>query len=170
MLMDGTPPPSDCTGIEGYAGVECIFYHQCSFRPCHSNAFGHGGMNFEGLFQEGIPYTEVLVDVPSCGYDAMPRVTPGDPSQSYLMIKIAGPADDDGQLIFEPDPSWDHGLELNADGTFPPSRCPLVQTGELTFGAVMPLPPRFGPIERLAEDEIEVIRQWILDGAPGPDE
>ena len=92
----------------------------------------------------------VLVDVPSCEYPSLPRVAPGDPEGSWLMVKLTAPSDEAAQLIFEPATD----AEPAAD-----ARC--VEVG---FGTHMP-PPGFS----ITEQEVEVVREWIAAGAPGPE-
>lgn len=165
MLMTacGDDPPLEPT----YANVEALIDRSCgsTSSSCHGGVRGSARLNFQLLADTERPYTDALVGVEACEYDFMPRVDPGNPDNSWLMIKISGPHDAEGLLTFTPDPGWDSGLTPRMDGSFPPSQCPLVEDGELTFGSVM---PESGGEIFLEPAEITLFREWILAGAPGP--
>lgn len=65
------------------AQAEPIVARKCI--ACHSNANSQAGLSF----QRGSGY-DLLVDVASTGVPDMPRVTPGDAAQSYLVHKLQG--------------------------------------------------------------------------------
>jgi hypothetical protein len=153
-----------------YDNVELFVGRTCAFSTsCHGGLRGQARLNFEMLLDEGMPITEALVDVPACEYDFYDRVEPGAPERSWLMIKLEHAHDpESGEVLFEPDPAWDlGGLMRRPDGTLPTSTCPLVEDGELTFGENMPNASASRPTP-LRPEEIEMFRQWILMGAPGP--
>jgi hypothetical protein len=80
------------------------------------------------VLDAGVSYDDLVGVTPTnpvAGAQGLLRVTPGEPEQSYLLVKLANP-----------------GPALG-------SRMPLGQ------------PP-------LPADEIELVRSWILDGAPAP--
>lgn len=159
----------DATPLEPtYENVEALIDLSCgsTSSSCHGGTRGSARLNFQLFADTGQPYTEALIGVEACEYDFMPRVDPGNPDNSWLMIKISGPHDADGLLTFTPDPGWDSGLTRRMDGSFPPSQCPLIEEGELTFGYAMPQ-SRGDPLP-LHPRQIELFREWILAGAPGP--
>lgn len=103
------------------------------------------------------------LQAPSCQYSLMPMLTPGDPMNSWLYLKVAG-AHTGLVIDFTPDAAWDHGgLMPNAMGQYPTSTCPLTSHGAIVFGQIMPMGTGGLP-SRVAE----TIRLWIAAGAPGP--
>jgi hypothetical protein len=164
---DDTPPPADPT----YENVEPIIRTSCAFSSSCHGGMGNGQsmLNFGRHLTAGEPFTMALFDGmnnrPACQYDMMPLIEPGDPDNSWLMVKIDG-MHDMGTIVFMPDASWDPGIMRDAMGNYPASTCPLTEAGEITFGrnmpwsAGMPLP--------LPENEVALIRAWIEAGAPGP--
>ena len=110
------------------------------------------------------PLTEVLVGQAACQYDAMPLVDPGRPENSWLMVKLVGPHMG-GRIEFTPAMDWDPGLTPDAMGRYPASICPLTDRGEISFVVLMPQGSSMG----LSADRVELIRTWILNGAPGPE-
>lgn len=156
-------PPLEPT----YANVHAVVERTCTFSTCHGGpGRGESRLNFQRLLDEGKPLTEALIGVPSCQYDVMPLVDPGNPDNSWLMIKLDGPHDDAGNLTFTPDPGWVHGLEPNGAGELPRSECPYTVDGAISFGLLMPR-NLVEPLP-LEEREVEMIRAWIAAGAPGP--
>jgi len=139
-----------------------------SSSSCHGGARGNAQLNFQALLDMGAPVSDALVDVPACEYDLLDRVVPGDPDNSWLWIKLTQAHADDGLLLFEPDPSWDPGIEPRMDGTYPPSICPNVDDGELNFGSLMP--QNVGRPSPLPNNRLNLFRDWIEAGAPGPGE
>jgi hypothetical protein len=139
-----------------YAAVAAIFRRSCGFARCHSPPVLGGGLNFA----REVDYHPQLVGVPACEYDRMKRVEPGQPERSWLMVKLTAavrPSSDKyGTYIeFEPASDWDPSQR--------PRLCRLdSESGEPLFGWRMPATTP----NMLREDEIEVIRAWIADGAP----
>ena len=164
LVACGDPAPLEPT----YENVLNVVDRSCGTdsRSCHGGARGNADLNFGLLLDEGRPITEALVNVPACQYDLLDRIEPGDPDRSWLFIKLSAAHDADGNIEFTPDESWDPGIERRMDGTFPPSECPNVEDGELTFGQIMP--ENTGNPRPLPNREIELFREWILAGAPGP--
>lgn len=70
------PPPS-FTEIN-----ERVFQPSCVFSSCHQGASAAGDMSLEGS-----PHDKI-VGVPSMQVPDLPRVAPGDPDGSYLVIKL----------------------------------------------------------------------------------
>lgn len=146
-----------------YANVEETVMTSCAISSsCHA---GEGAakarLNFERALTEDGDILGVLVDRPACEYDLMDRVEPGDPESSWLWIKLdPAHADADGNIEFEPDPSFD-------PDTSSPSVCPLVTGGELSFGTNMP--QSIGEPTPLDGPRLRMFREWIEMGAPGPE-
>ncbi len=135
-------PPIEPT----YDNVQMVMQRSCSLSSaCHASR-GRAGLTYEGLMD----FTEPLVGVPSCQYPPMPRVDPGNPDNSWLMIKIDGMYDADGNIEFTPEA-----------GFTPPTGDPDCET----FGTVMP--QNATPIP-LPMREVTMFRDWIAAGAPGP--
>jgi hypothetical protein len=88
-----------------YADVDAIITRSCARQVCHGFMVANAQMDL--MMAAG--FRAALVDVPACEYDRMPRVKPGDPEHSWIMIKLDGPvrfrqyAD---FIDFEPDPDW----------------------------------------------------------------
>lgn len=165
MGCGGDPQPLEPT----YENIEMTINLTCGARSssCHGGARGNADLNFQRIADTTGDYTEVLVGVAACEYDFMPRVDPGNPDNSWLMVKLTGEHDSEGRLQFTPDPGWDPGLTPRMDGSFPPSQCPLVEDGELSFGYVMP-ENQGGTEQQLDARTTQLFRDWILAGAPGP--
>lgn len=154
-------------GAPTYEDIAVEVRRSCSAPgACHGGEEGQAMLNFGAALESDRPVTEILNGVPSCEYDAMPRVSPGDPEGSWLMVKLDGAHSEAGDLLFEPDPSWESGLEPRPDGTLPPSDCPLTEDGELSFGNLMPLNPSVA--DPLPPAKVDMFREWIALGAPGP--
>jgi hypothetical protein len=147
-----------------YDNVEAIVARSCAFNTsCHGGATGQARLNFALHLDAGEPITTAFENPdgsprPSCEYDLMPVVDPGDPDNSWLMVKIEGDVTPDGLVDFTPATSW-------MPGTTDP-QCPRTEGGDVTFGAVMPL--MLGDPMPLPDREIAAIREWIAMGAPGP--
>lgn len=145
-----------------YAEVEPVFETACTFSGCHG---GRGPGAAQLNFESGGVY-DSLVGVTSCEYDALPRVEPLDPEGSWLWIKLTRMHDADGWLDFTPAPTWDPGIAPDGEGMYPASECPLTDEGQIRFGERMPMASDGGlDVERLA-----IVRAWIENGAPGPEE
>jgi hypothetical protein len=151
-----------------HAAVLGIVRTSCVFSACHGGPrAGAGMLNFQPVVDGTMTLRDVLVDQPSCEYDLMPLVTPGDPANSWLMLKLEGPHTADRAITFTPDETWDPGIVRRTDGTYPASVCPLVSHGEIVFGVLMPQgsgteAPVLTPVQ------LATIRGWIVTGAPGP--
>ena len=152
-----------------YANVERVVRRSCALSSsCHGGSGrGEARLNFQAALRAREPITSVLVGIRACEYDLMPIVDPGNPDNSWLMVKLDGPHNGDGEIQIDPDPEWNTGLEPKEDGLLPRSTCPLTTDGALSFGLLMPRSlTRPFPLER---GEIEMFREWIRLGAPGPD-
>jgi hypothetical protein len=114
---------------------------------CHGSSPTERPLNFAPLLDSGTLW-EAMADVPSCQYDAMPLVAPGDPDRSWLMVKLTAKAGTDGGIVFEPDPAWEPS----------PESCVVEVNGVYDFGSRMP------EIGVLSESDIATIRAWILAG------
>jgi len=155
-------PPLEPT----YENVEMIVRQSCTFSgSCHGGtSSGRGRLNFQRVSDDDRPITDVLFEVPSCEYNRFARVKPGFPEESWLWIKIDHEADARGKLLFTPADDWDAGVRRLADGGLASSTCPLVVSGQLSFGQLMPMGSRTG----ISENRRKAIYEWILAGAPGP--
>lgn len=140
-----------------------ILMRNCVFSSCHGGTgVGASMLNFQTSIANGTLIADL--EQPACQYDLMPLVTPGDPDQSWLYLKIAGPHGAAGDITFTPDATWDQGgLTPDGMGRYPASTCPLTSRGAIVFGTIMPQ-----GTAGLRADQVETIRQWILAGAPGP--
>lgn len=140
-----------------YVAAENAF-KGCSFAACHASG-GVGDLAAMFPFGEAIAagdFRTALVNVPSCEYDVMDRVEPGDPDNSWLMVKLTQAyvmdGIDAGRLIFTPDPTWSEADKCN----------PAIPG----FGKRMPDTSPF----TLADGPLNAIRTWIAVGAPGPND
>lgn len=152
-----------------YENVEAVVMRACaSSSSCHGGtSSGKARLNLALAIEETGDLRTALVDVDACQYDFLKRVNPGHPELSWIMQKLDGDYDSDtGLLNFTPDPSWDPGIERGEDGKYPSSRCPTTKDGELYFGLVMPY-HKNAP-DPLEAREVEMFREWIAAGAPGP--
>lgn len=129
----------------------------CAYSGCHSGA-GKAGLTFRGT---GALDTELVYralvegdngEVQACEYHPLRRVEPGDPSKSWLYIKVAGETDSRDQLNVIGADDWDSSMSPCEDD-FPGSLMPF-SDGE--------------PVVRLPPSELRMIAEWILNGAPGP--
>jgi hypothetical protein len=94
--------------------------------------------------------------VPACEYDRMKRVAPGDPDQSFLLVKLEAPFKGPGthEIAFTPAPDWS------------PTACNVPSSdGQPGFGLRMPETGTF----QLEPEKIAKLRSWIRAGALGPD-
>ncbi len=141
---DPGPVPLEPT----YDNVEAVLTRSCTFSiACHGGP-GSGQANLNFTATEDM--TTVLSGVSACQYDRMPRVDPEHPESSWLMVKIDGTHDEMGTIQFTPDADWP-----------PPAGSDCED-----FGVLMPL--GIGAPSPLAMDEVDMIREWIRLGAPGP--
>lgn len=174
MWLSGCPSSSgdgggdaDVTTPPTYESVLGIVATSCATgSSCHGGAEGQADLSFTAAVRGEADLRDVLLSVPSCQYDRMPRIDPFRPDNSWLYFKLVGAHDEFGSLNFEPDPGWDPGIVRDADGRYPLSVCPLTQDGEIIFGSLMPFAATPTP---LSQDQITVFRDWIARGAPGPD-
>lgn len=138
-----------------YETVATVLRTSCTFRTaCHGGTgAGRGLLNFE----QADDLREVLVNVPACGNNAMNRVEPGAPDQSWLIVKIGAHStitwDDEGMIALEGTPPADER-----------AGCPTAEG----FGRLMP--ENRGGITLISEERRTAIREWVALGAPGPAE
>jgi hypothetical protein len=128
----------------------------CAYSGCHSGP-GKGGLTFRGSVLDEMQVYRALVEGDSghaqaCEYHPLRRVEPGDPSKSWLYIKLAGETDDDDQMNLVAADDWDETMSPCAT-TFPGSLMPFAEDE---------------PVIPLAPEELRMVAEWILDGAPGP--
>ncbi len=116
----------------------------CSINTCHGDGAASGDLNLRLTTD----LTELLVNKPACEAPSLMLVEPGAPERSWLYIKLTGETKE-GSRDLAPDPSWGEPGQGCEDAT--------------GFGKKM---PETG--SPLSEEKVEQIRQWILDGAPGP--
>jgi hypothetical protein len=163
-------PPAEQTL---YERVETIIAASCSSGYCHGGpGTGAANINFERMISLGQPFSAALLSdngdlLPSCQYDRMPLLTPGNSSESWLMVKVDAAHNEMGQIDFTPAADWDPGIVPDGDGQYPPSACPLTEDGAIVFGLIMPY-TAVGPA-LLSSPDREAIRAWIDAGAPVPE-
>jgi hypothetical protein len=116
----------------------------CSASSCHGGSRARAELDFK----QGPDLITVLVNVPACENPDMMRVTPGNPDESWLWVKLTHPITDTAS-----------GL-IDYPGT--PADCTGVING---FGTRMPFQ---APYSGLSEDKLHLIKTWIEDGAKGP--
>lgn len=149
---------------------------------CHAGTRGRADLNFDDALQDpNTSMRDLLVGVDSCQYPpqdsdgdgendvGMPLVDPGNPANSWIWVKLNWSFQGNGKLVFEPDPAWDPSktkLE-GTPGNYEPSNstCPKTEGGELSFGELMPQ----SSDEPLSNRMRWAWKQWIENGAPGPD-
>jgi len=115
----------------------------CSISSCHGDGIASAGLNLRA----SADLTELLVNKPSCEAPSLMLVEPGAPEKSWVYIKLTAEMKANKDLV--PDPAWGEPGEGCEEAT--------------GFGKRM---PETGLA--LSEEKVEQIRQWILDGAPGP--
>lgn len=136
----------------------------CAYSGCHSGP-GKAGLTFRGSATVALDEAQVykaLVEGAvgagpvgprfACEYHPLRRVEPGDPSKSWLYIKLAGPTDAKDQLNLVAADDWDETMSP-CKNDFPGSLMPFSE-GE--------------PVYALEPAQLRMIAEWILDGAPGP--
>lgn len=142
---DEEPPPAPAPT---YEDVDVVLTRSCTFsNACHGGT-GSGKANLN--FMTAADKTTVLNGIAACQYDLMPRVDPGDPENSWLMVKIDGTYDEMGDITFTPEAGWAPPPSSECEG----------------FGTLMP--QSLSMPTALPMDEVEMIREWIRIGAPGP--
>jgi hypothetical protein len=124
----------------------------CVFSACHDSISPGGGLNLEGPLASGT-MREALVGVSSCQYDLMPLVDPGNPDNSWLWLKLSGPHTAANVLEFTASPTWIP--DPRPECPTPPMISP--------FGVMMPQGS-----SGLDPMRANIVRGWILAGAPGP--
>ena len=141
-----------------YAPVAEIFERSCAYIRCHDGPIVGGGLPF----LRGVDNSAALF-LPACEYPPMKRVEPFEPDNSWLMIKLTADFRDRDDpyanfIYFEP-----------RDSDFDPDARSIAcagggrtDDGTILFGTRM---PATAP-NTLSDEEIETLRQWILDGAP----
>jgi hypothetical protein len=151
---DAGPIDAGHADPKSYQAVREILAHGCTYERCHSGVPIGGNLDLT----PGIDYAGSMVGVPSCEYPKYLRVAPGDPEHSWIMIKLTSqvrPRDDElaDYILFEPEPGWDESKRICRDHA---------RDGTPLFGQRMPLTAP----NMLPQKDIEIIRDWIADGAP----
>lgn len=152
----GAPEPQATAsgiGLEQYRSVVEIITESCAKQTCHGELSANAHLDF---MQADI--RAAVVGVRACEYSGMARVEPGAPERSWVMMKLAGPTrfrDFADFVDFTPAPDWQPGAP-ECSGMFP--------DGAHWFGTRMPPPDT----TTITQDQIETIRDWIANGAPGP--
>ena len=144
----------DAGGAALYRKVEAIVTQSCAREVCHGFMVANAHMD---LMRDG--FRAALVNVPSCEYDRMLRVKPGDPEHSWMMIKLSGPVRFRQYADFidiQPEPGWTPTTP-ECSGSF--------DDGAPWFGTRMP--PADTTV--VTTDDVATIREWIAAGAPGPE-
>ena len=143
---------SDERGAALSAQVHELIERSCAKQVCHGEMVSNAYLDFMAG-----DLRDVLVNVPACEYDRMPRVSPGDPDHSWIMIKLAGPQRFVQYLDFidfDPGANW-QPARPECGGRLP--------DGGRWFGTRMPPVDTTQP---LSADEIVIVRRWIEAGAP----
>lgn len=119
----------------------------CAFSSCHTGSTPRATLDLTA----NPNITTALVNVPSCQAAGMVRVLPGDPTMSWLWIKLTGPYNlTTGAITFPATPQ-------NCAHTDPPG----------TLGGSMPWTGGGMPIP-LGDAQLFQICSWIEDGGLGP--
>lgn len=175
-IDDGTVPPPDGgddagTGSDAgdgggnepatYAQVAALFESRCggTVGGCHGGVNGSAALAFEEVGSNPKvviqDLTTVLNGVPSCENNVMPRVDPGNPENSWLMVKLGGHSTigiSSGRVDLGGTPPEDDRVA-----------CPLpMNSASYPYGEVMPIGVP------LSETDVDLVRRWIQQGAPGP--
>lgn len=144
------PPAQDVTFQE----VETLLMARCAFSRCHGGrGAGAAGLNFESALDRDATLHLALVGVPSCEYDRFALVEPHLPEESYLILKLSAPVDEDGRVLIDVDPDW---------VPQPGSCAALAEGGGYDFGVRMPVGGN------LSDPELQLLIDWVAAGAPGP--
>jgi hypothetical protein len=145
MAMPGTPRGTHDTvaAILRGDGTPTNMFGSCAFSSCHQGAAPRATLNLT----EMPDITPVLVNVPSCQAEGLDRVEPGDPSKSWLWIKLAGPFDSSGAVTHSATPKT------------------CAHTLPMTLGLGMPMT---GGVPMWEPERLFQVCSWIADGAPGP--
>ncbi|HLK39662.1 MAG TPA: hypothetical protein VKU41_23060 [Polyangiaceae bacterium] len=135
-----------------FLAAQSVIQTSCTFVRCHGGPF----MLAAGLWFD--PYGSIrgpLVNVPACEYDRMMRVTPGDPANSWMVVKLTALQDPVTHAIeFSPEAGW-----------APVASCGL-DPGDAggRFGLRMPETDNY----QLDPTSLAQLIDWIEAGAPGP--
>jgi hypothetical protein len=154
---DDAPPGDQRNPL--YVGAETAMKNGCGSKSnsCHSVGGGKAMFDLSTAIASGDIRT-AMVNIPSCEYNVMDRIEPGDPANSWVYIKLTGTSvaptgtARDGDLMFTPNSTW-----TEAD------KCNATITG---FGKRM---PNVAPFQIEAEP-LAAIEAWIRAGAPGPND
>jgi hypothetical protein len=151
-----TTDPMDAGGWEdappSFLAAQSVILTSCTFIRCHGGPFRLAA----GLWFD--PYASIrgpLVNVPACEYDKMMRVTPGDPANSWMVVKLTAPQDPATHaILFTPEADW-----------VPTASCGL-DPGDAggRFGIRMPETDNY----QLDPTSLAQLVDWIEAGAPGP--
>ena len=83
---DNQQPPNPTTKLAKFSAIQAnVFNTKCAFSGCHNSASQASGLDLS----EGKAYSN-LVNVPSQEVPQFKRVAPGNPNQSYLVMKLEG--------------------------------------------------------------------------------
>ncbi len=134
---DSLTTPTPVTRAE----IDAVFAQSCSFSTCHGTSPGSGKLYLPKKDAGADDwYAEVLK--PSEHIAGMKRVKPGDPNNSFLLIKM----DAHGLCFLAPQCNGDAGA-LNVDGG--------------SCGESMPQGS-----DRLPDTDVAKVASWIRAGAP----
>ena len=137
-----------------YLAAESVIRTSCAFVRCHGGPTRGGA----GLWFGPGSIRGPLVNVSACEDPDMMRVRPGDPSNSWVRIKLEAPQDPETHAIeFSPPADW------VPDPACGPGLDPTDASGR--FGLRMPATGTF----QLDGDGLAKLVSWIEAGAPGPD-
>lgn len=132
------PPSVDC-GPEGAdVGRPATFadVEALFVRRCAAGSACHGPGGQGSLSLVGPDVYDALVAHPAAAYPALPRVTPGHPEQSFLWLKLDGCYRD------------------------------LPGCSDVDRPCGEPMPPLSPISEGFSLQEADVLRAWIVEGAP----
>lgn len=147
MLAPGTPRGTHdavATILRGTVDTADMDVGACAFTACH-NSTAKATLNLTAMPD----ITPALVNVPACEAQGMVRVKPGDPLNSWLWIKLVGPADASGNITHTATPQ-------NCSGATPGTLGVLMPWGATSAETMLP------------PDRLFQICSWITDGALGP--
>jgi hypothetical protein len=138
-VVDAAPADATADDVPAtpatFAEVQALFTRSCAMPACHGRADGGGGSG--GLYlTDGVTSHEAMVGRPSDQVASVRLVVPGDPDNSYLVMKVEG--------------TMRERL---------PQQC-AISPGRNPCGAQMP--QLAAP---LTADERALIRSWIAAGA-----
>ena len=149
---DPTEAPDWADAPASFLAAQSVIQTSCTFVRCHGGPF----MLAAGLWFD--PYGSIrgpLVNVPACEYDRMMRVAPGDPANSWMVVKLTASQDPvTHAILFSPEAGW-----------APVASCGL-DPGDAggRFGIRMPETDNY----QLDPTSLAQLIDWIEAGAPGP--